>query len=122
MKTVNTKDLEGAALDWAVANALGDHVRFKLLDTAGGSPMVSVKSDGKAGRELFSPSTDWAQCGPLVNEHDVWLSMDDGLYIASCGQHTGKFIQEASDAKIAICRAVVFAKLGDTVDVPESLL
>lgn len=97
--TINTAELSGAALDWAVAVA----VCKRPVDRAG-----------------YSPSTDWSQGGPLIERHDVWLSSEaiPGPWLASingCGLETGP------TPLIAACRAIVYRVLGDTVAVPAEM-
>ena len=59
----------------------------------------------------FSPSTNWAQLGPLIDEYDVWLSSDGGdIHYASIAPHTDNAIQEGETALIAACRAIVASK------------
>ena len=98
--TINTAELSGAALDWAVAVAIGKQ------------PVLWSS---------WSPSTDWSQGGTLIERHDVWLSSEaiPGPWLASingCGLETGP------TPLIAACRAIVYRVLGDTVDVPAELV
>lgn len=143
MKTVNVSELECVALDWAVAHAVESwktaHELFPTwtLDAtfAGVRPMVY--SDGQAFCQLvpnnpmrqdpqkYSPSTDWSQCGPLISSEyvDVWHSLLGTVHdVVWCGQAPCGKIYRAKTPLIAACRAIVAAKMGDTVDVPEELL
>lgn len=128
MKTIkiNTAELSGAALDFAVAVAIGKQP--VLWDACCGdmdwqpaenrmSPFISVGAD----MAQWSPSTEWSQGGPLIEKYDVWLSSDaiPGPWLASingCGLETGP------TPLIAACRAIVYDKLGGTVDVPAELV
>ncbi len=105
MKTKNS-ELIGAGLDWAVAVATGDN------------PVVV---DGEIDTDSwwpFEPSTDWKQCGPLIEQHSVdfeWIV--NGTLRADIGDT----IAFGPGYLIAACRAIVAASLGDEVELPESL-
>lgn len=128
---IKTSELEGAALDWSVAKACGVGV---ALDVEFGAPTGVVRLAGSA--NLWRPSTDWGQGGPLIEKQ-----IKAGFEIApinagkvACSNYTDEGIpysgnwdtpeiREHGDTPlIAACRAIVAAKLGDTVDIPEELL
>ena len=144
--TVNTADLTGAALDWAVAVAVevwkDAHEWFPTmtLDPSFSGVQPMVYSDGQAACQLipnnpfrqdyqiYSPSTDWSQGGPLIEQYGVDLYHSSGDYWSAT---TGDMVWEVECGDnqsigptplIAACRAIVEAKLGDTVDVPEVLV
>ena len=117
MKTVRTAELIGAALDWAVGIAVGEHI----TRIVGDHPHVLINGQ-IAGRYL--PSTDWSQGGPLIHGHEVaflrnsikpdpniWLSVLLDGSMSSGPTHL-----------IAACRAIVAANLGDEVQIPAELL
>lgn len=106
---IKTSELEGAALDWAVAKAVGSS---------------TITLDGglwyRGHNCLWSPSTDWSQCGPLIAEHKILFDTDDWSIIWATAGNSN--ISKGGDSHlIAACRAIVAAKLGDVVDVPEEL-
>lgn len=121
MSVVNTKDLEGAALDWAVANA----VKSDDMDS------LTPKNyrwycNGTDPDKLWSPSTDWSQIGPLIEEHSLtivtgnksgWCAVKDW----SMGVVANTY-PDGETHLIAACRAIVAAKLGAAVDVPDELI
>lgn len=131
---IKTSELSGAALDWAVAQAVGHECGLIDRDrtifgcnAADGRQYVIGKISHETVREClhaqyFRPSTNWAQCGPLVDEFDVWLSSDDDTYCASTHPHVNEYIRTGPTKLIAACRAIVAAKLGDEVEVPDELL
>ena len=104
---IKTSELSGAALDWAVAVSVGEGMSFARR----------VKING------YSPSTDWSQGGPLIEQNKVQIS--------PC--LSGRWMAETMDVirlcsgivgrtpLIAACRAIVAAKLGDVVEVPDEL-
>ena len=125
---IKTSELEGAALDWAVAKAVGQDVTEQGVyiqeRRAGQDGSVSLTKTWVA----FSPSTDWSQGGPLIESHDVSCSRVDKIitkggnalyWMASC---PSGFKGLGLTPLIAACRAIVAAKLGDVVDVPEELV
>ncbi|MAL97183.1 MAG: hypothetical protein CL583_01915 [Alteromonadaceae bacterium] len=141
MIDMKTDELSGAALDWAVAHAAQvwtlAHEWFPTmtLDSTFSGVQPMVYSDGQARCQLvpnnpfrqdfqiFRPTADWSQCGPLVGKFLVAMSPClSGNFIAECfdkirrhGERTGP------TPLVAICRAVVFAKLGEVVSIPAEL-
>ncbi|EOL9041322.1 DUF2591 domain-containing protein [Cronobacter turicensis] len=110
-----TAELTGTALDWAVAKALGYDVFINPFND------VMRKISEPIGCYRFEPSTNWSHGGPLIDENNIWLS-DDGLCVASCEPHTRRYIAEGDTNLIAICRAVVAARLGEEVEIPTDLI
>lgn len=110
---VKTSELSGKALDWAVAETQG---RKRITTTR--------KEFGlNVAKNIVPPySTEWAWCGPLIASFGVWISDDEGAFTASCKPHFDRAIYDAETPQIAICRAVVAAKLGDEVDIPDELM
>lgn len=132
---IKTSELSGAALDWAVAKSLGWKMIPVPEDVNGensGSVIAPPDLDddfrfpprGKIGQCFFllNWSTNWAQSGPLLDEFDVWLSSDEGVHSASTHPHVNEYIRTGPTKLIAACRAIVAAKLGDEVEVPDDLL
>ena len=117
---IKTSELEGAALDWAVAKASGED-EFIFTDAGG------VMRHGALCRQ-WAPSELWSQGGPLIAERitclvetrdacyaDTWA--DAGCY----GKDLDSFDGQGPTLLIAAMRAIVAAELGDTADVPEEL-
>lgn len=132
---IKTEELSGTALDWAVAEALDDYC-VRRASEAGyawgeGDPLIVVPSDHNQcfwifGEDDWSPSINWVQGGPLVDEYDVWLagpaSIDSvGDCHAAWVDGTGP-IAHGETKLIAAMRAIVAAKLGKEMDVPEEFL
>jgi len=104
---IKTSELTGAALDWAVARCEGG---------VGNNQLVGA---------WYSPSTDWAQGGPIIErevislihpKHDCWTAhcydktLDDESYTL-----------DGPTPLIAAMRCYVASKLGDEVEIPEEL-
>lgn len=123
MIEVKTAELSGAALDWAVAMTGAVTVEQNGLDLdARGRPTV-----GGDMRIPYEPSKNWGQCGPLIVSRMVAIDyprpLRDGEspeWVAQCWRPYGCGAGESP--LIAACRAIVAAKLGDTVQVPAELL
>ncbi|MDC9607189.1 phage protein NinX family protein [Xenorhabdus griffiniae] len=147
---IKTSELTGRALDWAVALAIGMDIyicgrsrddeygwigNYNVAAAAFKKPIITVSLCGdvhiefQAEVKLYSPSTDWSQCGQLIDEYlDSLTRMSiDSPWVASCKAVTvDDFsiwkVQTGDAPKIAICRAVVAAKLGDEVEIPDELV
>jgi len=133
MKRIPIAELEGAALDWAVAKAAypdsvisGDRLRVKAtvdgeLCTIGS---VWIGRPGSFTR-TFEPSSSWLQCGPLIERYKVEFREVGGLVLASPGFSSGFWGKDPIAGEchlIAACRAIVAARNPDGfVDVPDGL-
>jgi hypothetical protein len=125
MKTVRTAELIGAALDWAVGIAVGEHI----TRIVGDHPHVLINGQ-IAGRYL--PSTDWSQGGALLDQHCKGFGLiQDGKATTwrAFGYSRHAFDSErlqrmasGTSILVAACRAIVAANLGDAVQIPAELL
>jgi hypothetical protein len=124
---METSELTGAALDWAVARCEGllcfgyrtDGKRFAVED-----------SDGQV--EGFMPATDWAQGGPIIEREGIsltsYLDEEDPYWIGSVEcqyknfNATAYYEEYGPTPLIAAMRCYVVSKLGDTIDIPDELL
>lgn len=123
---VKTSELSGVQLDVAVALALGGEIT-RPQDAQvylNGMHQLCGEANKRHSRYVFSPSTDWSQCGPLRDEFNVGIepgSASDGRrYAYVPGRELDGSFGET--ALIAICRAVVSAKLGYEVEIPDELM
>ena len=108
---IKVSELTGAALDWAVGYIMGEKLR--ILDRQIVWP------------EDYSPSTDWAQGGPIIEREGVTLTQYDDypnwsatLYATDYNEHTHV---TAPTPLIAAMRCYVASKLGDEIDLPKEL-
>lgn len=138
---IKTKDLTGAALDWAVAKAVqlpiyqcgegwpGNHV---VNEESLRHPVVTV---GLTGRMLlegpktsenkeWSPSTDWAQSGPIIERGLISISpyhySDDG-WRASIMRPEVHFTAYGDTPLVAAMGCYVLSEIGEAVDIPKGL-
>jgi hypothetical protein len=122
---IKTSELSGIALDWAVAKCegheidslMGGAVWYWLKCSLTGAPEVV---------EVFRPSTDWAQGGPIIEREKTAL-----IYFHDGGHEKGgEWLAEAAleeieiygpTALIAAMRCYVQSRQGDAIDVPPNL-
>jgi hypothetical protein len=123
---IKTDELQGAALDWAVAKCEGHETlmcrgKLETLFTENG----------------WTPSTDWAQGGPIIEREKlgVWWATHyvdgDGVeygnhWYAETGctddNADGPYrVATGETPLIATMRCYVATKLGDEVEIPEEL-
>lgn len=115
-KRVAIAELEGSALDWAVAKSVcPDSFKDNL-----GRDGLPHWSEGWL--ERGRPTTDWSQCGPLIERYKVEICFLDGFGWTANIQYGPEFSFYASPL-IAACRAIVAAhNPSGYVEVPEELV
>lgn len=98
---MKVSELQGAALDWAVAKCeVGD-----AAEQAG---------------EWWAPSTNWAQGGPIIEREGIDLKrITDALWDAH--MNNVNFYEDGPTPLIAAMRCYVASKLGDDIQLPEEL-
>lgn len=105
---MRTSELQGAALDWAVAKCEG------LMQ---GQIAIDGVTHG-----FFRPSTDWAQAGPIIERENIHLQKDD-LDVYWWAKHpSNRAWINGPTPLIAAMRCYVASKLGEDIDIPEELL
>ena len=125
---IKTRELEGATLDWAVAKVSG--ARLSIIDMPSGQPHIGLQgrtSDGWP--DAYSPSSDWSQGGPLIEQHSIELMTNIGEQHGDHERWYAVVPTSASGSRgamgptplVAAMRALVFAKLGEKIDLPDGL-
>lgn len=110
---MKTADLQGAALDWAVAL-----IEFPAPDYEDNDRFVYVQGDDEF---HYSPSTNWSLGGPIIEREGITLlSHDVDLWEASYNPHTKVF--NGATSLIAAMRCYVASKLGEDVEIPTELM
>ena len=124
MIDVKTAELIGPALDWAVAKAEGYEPLVVPTGRAEYSVGVILAMDYGPRGFACRYSTDWAQGGPLIEKHKVSIAYHNGPDCTpmACLPDTHPAFECGATVLIAACRAIVAAKLGDTVRVPAALV
>ena len=124
---VKTSELQGAALDWAVAKC--EDVPAVHIVLKPGKTCVYGEVDGVD--FPYQPHTDWPQAGPIIAENrisilarsfsgksDWWASAEP----YDSDNEDDRIGYEASDPLTAAMRCFVASKLGDEVDIPDELM
>jgi len=111
---VLTSNLVGVQLDWAVAQCEG----IKFQNGYYYKPATEKLAAWNVG--LWSPSTDWAQGGPIIDREKISIttSIVVGDWVAYV---KGRSPVIAKTALIAAMRAFVASKLGEEVYIPMEL-
>jgi hypothetical protein len=138
---IKTKDLIGAALDWAVAQCEGGFDIQQQLDLEHKPWFFKMRDDEDATRidkyyvADTSFSTDWVLGGPIIEQNDISFrkyhrpdSPAHGTYYAKVCRESGALIQWSKKLDstgptplIAAMRCYVKSKLGDEIEIPEEL-
>jgi len=105
---MKTSELTGHALDWAVARCEGGVGVDQLIGT------------------WYSPSTDWAQGGPIIEREGISIVLDwdvvgEFLWGATRIEQSVVSQAEGTTPLIAAMRCFVASKLGDEVEIPKEL-
>lgn len=116
---VKTKELIGPVLDWAVAQVEGVNYR---KDGIKGKTRIAPRKWHNHTKSNFSPSTDWSWGGPLIDKFMIGFGVYSDAYLAVIGVNEMSGAELGPTHLIAACRAIVAAKLGDTVSVPKELI
>jgi len=118
---IKTRELIGAALDWAVAKCDG----WQPVYTNGALYPVFQKG-GNVEKIWREYSTDWSQAGPIIEREKISLECkQDGWWVASCQYNYSEdkeHVQLADAPLIAAMRCFVDSKLGNEIEIPEELL
>jgi hypothetical protein len=100
---VKVSELQGAALDWAVAKCEGlDYWHPEI------------------GSSQPDYSTDWAQGGPIIEREKIALSYDTERFGWVASFYAGDDVFGGTPL-IAAMRCYVASKLGDEIEIPEEL-
>jgi len=108
---MKTSELQGAALDWALARV--EFVGTIPLRIVSGV-IYTVEGDN------WNPSTDWAIGGPIIEREGITVEYtgDPDTWCACIMADQEVY---GPTALIAAMRCYVASVLGDTVDIPEDL-
>ena len=121
---VKTSELIGQALDWAVAKIESgiepEYFNGSVWITTGGF-FARVR------RNVFEPSTNWSQGGPIIERERIQVFPHNGasewcgvIHVPRDG-YTGILTQDGPTPLIAAMRAFVTKKFGDEIEIPEEL-
>jgi len=126
---MNVNELTGSKLDWAVSKCEGYDCLFD--DEVSGAWLVPQQGYLHDEKPLsrFSPSTDWAQGGPIIEREKINIHSNmtrmakypDYDWLADCPEHRQCVSFTGQTPLIAAMRCYVASKLGDVIDIPEEL-
>lgn len=146
MAIVKVSELQGVALDWAVARA--EAYAWEIESGAYGSGMhvvIKLPEPSIERRQVFKPSKDWAQGGLLIKKYNVMLSpptsavhrnygyMDKRNGYEEAGfwgttifakerKHRRAAFHHKDDPLIPAMQAIVQLEFGDEIEVPDELI
>ena len=122
---IKTAVLIGAALDWAVAKALGIRTYIGRYEHTMTGPcildadLVDMQTDGE---QELKHSRSWAQGGPIIEREGITLrSCIDGAAWDAELAYEETILASGPTPLIAAMRCFVASRLGDEVDVPAEL-
>lgn len=104
---VRADALIGPALDWAVSR-----ITKPGIVSFNGKNLITV------GGVIYSPSTDWAQGGPIIERELICLQIYDGQTDAT-KNHVDYC--PGPTPLIAAMRCYVVSELGKVIEIPEEL-
>ena len=123
---MNTSELTGAALDWAVAKA--DDKAPKISCTSFRDAFIyrvylgwSYAYNSSGSIVEYKPSTDWAQGGPIIEREGIGFTQFSD-YPQWTAKHPQAICFDGPTPLIAAMRCYVASKLGDDIDIPKELL
>lgn len=115
--------LAGEALGWAVGKAEG--LELELVGPAYNNPwrvFARYRATVTERTERYNPWENWALGGQLIQKYRVGFGLYSDSFFAVTGLNEVPGDADGSTHLIAACRAIVAAKLGDTVQVPKELM
>ena len=114
--TVETCELIGPALDWAVAKCEG----FSYTDKGGINDFRHLRLYDRKDRPV-SASVNWSQGGPIIEREIESLYEHKPLECWAAKSKQGD-LRYGPTPLIAAMRCYVASKLGDTVQIPRELV
>ena len=130
---IKTSELSGAALDWAVAKC--ENLEIHTLEKG---MKISVRNGELEPWWVFTPSTNWAQGGPIIEREDINVTRYTRAEVTETNQEiyrkdgwtasttaTAYWITPirnyGTTPLLAAMRCYVTSKLGEWVDMPEEV-
>jgi hypothetical protein len=116
---MKTSELTGLALDWAVAKCEGINLHHAIQPHG----YLEILFNEANGGNVFTPSNDWAQGGPIIEREKIRLdttwNCEDGYWSARIDAVGGWWLGDTP--LIAAMRCYCVSKLGDEVEIPKGL-
>jgi len=118
---VPTSELEGSALDWAVAKAENVFVHIGDPELGEGLRLFFISGKHLPCVVRYQPSSDWRFGGPLIEKYNIGFGIYESSLLAVTGHNDFAGDEHGPTHLIAACRAIVSAVLGSSVNVPKEL-
>ena len=117
---IKTSELTDRALDWAVVSIeCARSAPFKSIPAILNGTVRIFRADIGAHSMPVSPSTDWAQGGPIIERGKItWDGMAARIFLS---ERNCSVCVYGPTPLIAAMRCYVASKLGDEVEIPEEL-
>lgn len=129
MKTIKVSEATNIQLDWLVAECEG------ATDLAYDGITLSFRLDGQlkvlakgwAQSMSYTPTTDWAQMGPIIEREEIGVGVSDTgnvpetKWVAVITKGNEAWVHGPTPL-IAAARCYVASKLGDEVEIPKELM
>jgi hypothetical protein len=116
---MKTSELTGVTLNWAVAKAMNDTRVINRNKDVGIAGWAGGDYNGHNTWTGYSPSTDWAQGGPIIEREHIELYWHLPTSRWGACSRDGTSRGYGPTHLIAAMRCFVASKLGDEVDVPK---
>ena len=111
---LKTSELQGVALDWAVA-------KCEVLEVWREPDGMYLCEGGEVGFR-YRPSTDWAQGGTIIEREGIDLQYQGGdTDVWAADMFNAESMIYGDTPLIAAMRCYVASKLGEEVEIPEDL-
>ena len=112
---MKASELTGSALDWAVAvcKNLEIHPPQKVMK-------IAVRNVEWEPWWVFTPSTNWAQGGPIIEREKIAIGFDDEFGWMGIDMD-GNYFSGSTPLEAAM-RCYAISKLGAEIDIPEELV
>ncbi|MAL39222.1 MAG: hypothetical protein CMO04_04985 [Thalassospira sp.] len=131
---VKVSELEGRALNWAVAYVKYGQSRYAgnwhCFDTGiPDEPQVIVREKPKAIQDdEYNPSGNWAHGGPLIESACISVfyhnqpDMGGNMWYGACGRNSVHKLPRCKSPLVAACRAYVFSCVREEIEIPDELM
>ena len=122
---MKTAKLTGFALDWAVAKCEGAGAALVTTHSRGEVLLLSDHTTDCDAGDHYSPSTNWAQGGPIIEREGMLIEFHGDHWSATMwwddGDSANEVTQKGPTLLVAAMRCYVASKLGASVDLPDEL-
>jgi hypothetical protein len=116
--SMKVSDLDGAALNWAVATALG----FQNVESQWGD-VVSQDPNDSVAYDVHEYTDNWETAGQLIEFHGISVIQDEaGAWSAECRARPEVQPIAGPSPIIAALRVYVHMTMGEQVAVPRAIL